>query len=64
MIGNVNALAPRRSTSPEVFVPPSTYQENFVRDNTKAPLLPDEVNNLTHKDRFVYGKKLPVTSTN
>lgn len=63
MLGGVpNPLQQRRNTtSGSIVVPDSTYQANFVRDNEKAPLMPDQINNQTHKQRFQYERRLPVT---
>ena len=62
MMGGVtNPLQQRRNTTTDAAVPNSTYQANFVRDNDKAPLMPDHINNQTHKQRFQYERRLPVT---
>lgn len=63
MLGGVpTTLQQRRNTSGAL--PGSTYQDHFVRDNVKAPLSPDQINNQTHKQRFQYETRVPVTKDN
>ena len=61
MLGGLNTVA-----DPGAMVPDSTYRNHFVRDrmslnNHQNPLSPDNINNQTHKNRFLNNQQLTLT---